>query len=82
MNVISTKNFVLYFGEKSIMFPKNTVVGQSKTIFKSTFGNFDPMSHFLSQLHGVTHIQKCILTFGSLFIADNILKVATVTISS
>ena len=38
------------------MFPKNTVVGQSKTIFRSTFGNFDPMSHFLTQLHGVTHI--------------------------
>ena len=38
------------------MFPKNTVVGQSKTIFRSTFGNFDPMSHFLSQLHEVTPI--------------------------
>ena len=28
------------------------------------------------------HAQKCILTFGSLFIADNILKVAIVTVSS
>ena len=37
------------------MFPKNTVVGQSKTIFRSTFGNFDPVSHFLSQLHEVLY---------------------------
>ena len=29
-----------------------------------------------------THVQKCILTFGSLFIADNILKAAIVTVSS
>ena len=30
----------------------------------------------------ITHAQKCILTFGSLFIADNILKAAIVTVSS
>ena len=30
----------------------------------------------------VTHVQKCILTFGSLFIADNILKTAIVTVRS
>ena len=30
----------------------------------------------------ITHVQKCILTFGSLFIADNILKAAIVTVSS
>ena len=30
----------------------------------------------------ITHVQKCILTFGSLFIAENILKAAIVTISS
>ena len=29
-----------------------------------------------------THVQKSILTFGSLFIADNILKAATVTVRS
>ena len=30
----------------------------------------------------ITHVQKCTLTFGSLFIADNILKAAIVTVSS
>ena len=30
----------------------------------------------------ITHAQKCILTFRSLFIADNILKAAIVTVSS
>ena len=30
----------------------------------------------------ITHVQKCIFTFGSLFIADNILKAAIVTVSS
>ena len=30
----------------------------------------------------ITQVQKCILTFGSLFIADNILKAAIVTVSS
>ena len=30
----------------------------------------------------VTHAQKCILTFGSLFIGDSILKTAIVTVSS
>ena len=30
----------------------------------------------------ITHVQKCILTFESLFIADNILKAAIVTVSS
>ena len=30
----------------------------------------------------ITYVQNCILTFGSLFIADNILKVAIVTESS
>ena len=30
----------------------------------------------------ITHVQKCILTFRSLFIADNFLKAAIVTVSS
>ena len=30
----------------------------------------------------ITHVQKCIFTFGSLLIADNILKAAIVTVSS